>query len=73
MYNYQSTKLKYTILQQKISSSPQIKTAISVCFCQYPPFLSKSENYSGEHNFAKTVFDLKVSVGIAQGPCWVPN
>ena len=42
MYNYQSTKLKYTILQQKISSSPQITTAISVCSCQYPSFLPEN-------------------------------
>ena len=66
MYNYQSTKLKYTILQQKISSSPQITTAISVCSCQYPSFLPENGHDLREHHFAKPFLGVKGSVWVDQ-------
>ena len=36
----------------------KIKTAISLCSCQYPRFISKAEKCSGENIFAETVFEV---------------
>ena len=68
MYNYQSTKLKYTILQQKISSSPQTTTAISVCSCQYPSFLPENGLHFRYMHAAKSFLGMKGGVWVDHKP-----